>query len=124
MTRSPRSTTRLPGRTHLERPDWSASNASTTHDGADVFIDLVRLRFVSSAKVDVRPAVIERENGRFTFQGATAAGEAKLAALRGPPRSAPTRGCGPPSDPLEGTISTRDRLLEAVAALPRSATSS
>jgi hypothetical protein len=66
----------------LERPAWPAARASTTHNGEDFFIDLTGLRFVSRVQVEVHPAVIERENGRFTFQGTTPAGEAKLAALR------------------------------------------
>ena len=65
----------------------------------------------------MRPAVIERENGRFTFQGATAAGEAKLAALRRAAAQRADARLRSASDPLEGTIPTRDRLLEAVAAL-------
>ena len=66
----------------VERPSWPVARASTTRNGDDFFVDLANLRFVSRLQVDVHPAVIERESGRFTFQGVTPVGEARLAALR------------------------------------------
>jgi hypothetical protein len=102
----------------VERPAWPARVATTRGVSREDFsIALTRLRFVSRVNVDVIPAVIERDNGRFTFQGATAAGEARLAALRRAAAEQARARLRTGRDPLEGTIPTRARVLATVEQL-------
>jgi hypothetical protein len=66
----------------VERPSWSAVRSRSNHIGDQLVVELTDLRFVSRLQVQVHAAVVERENGRVTFQGTTPSGEARLVALR------------------------------------------
>ncbi len=93
-----------PGKPRTRRPD----------NGGDFSLEMTALRFVSRLAVDVRPAIVERENGRFTFVGATPAGEAKLVARREAAAERARALLTRRGDQLEGTIPTNARIIAAI----------